>query len=295
MYSYLICGQVSSRLRTDVADYFKRLKSNNESTEIVVSTWSGEVPKAAYRFIDRLVISKDPGDSLYGKNWKRILVSTQRGLDAASLDTVVRSRVEVKVNDPPKLKNTVSAVVSSGRFIAFPLDVSLYMFGKGLILSPPDFFQIGAKKNLLDYWDLKPEPNDLQPFCMVTGDSSSLCSDQVLGANFAIKHNGAEHLTWNRYIFSAKNWRAHKHQLEEYFGFFREADAGLDFGRLGRRNTVRFCKFRNLCGNVSVVELSGLALGEFLVRYSWDFQNRRIFNVRSSLGKMKALIQNRRT
>ena len=295
MYSYVICGQVFSRLGERSVSYFEDLKNADNSREIVVSTWKGEVPKSAYRFIDSLVESEDPGICEYGVNWKRILVSTKCGLEAASSEMVVRSRVEVNVIDSKKLQHTVSETKISGKFVAFPLGVSLYLFSKGLLLCPPDFLQIGLKKNLVTYWDLEPEPNPFQPFCMTTGANDSLCSDQVLGANFAFKFSSAEHFGCSRYIFSNQNWNAQKRQWAEFFGFFEEAKAGLDLGRLARQQKLRSCQIKRISGNNFEIKLSKLGLPEFLIYYVWDFQNRKVFNIRRFLGKLRAALQSKAT
>lgn len=54
-YSYVICGQIKSRLEGLDTEYFQGLKQQDDNREIVVSTWKGEVSPTSYRFIDQLV------------------------------------------------------------------------------------------------------------------------------------------------------------------------------------------------------------------------------------------------
>ena len=76
MFSYLICGQINSRLKTDPLLYFQKLRSDLSDFEIIVSTWPNEISRNVYKYVDKIVISKDPRESQYGRNWESILLST---------------------------------------------------------------------------------------------------------------------------------------------------------------------------------------------------------------------------
>jgi hypothetical protein len=293
-HSYVICGQIKSRLEGLDTEYFQSLQQQDNDREIVVSTWKGEVSATSYRFIDQLVELDDPGPSDYGLNWHRILKATWHGLNAASNEAVVRSRVEVNIVDTDSLSEIIEGVMASGRFIGFPKKMSLYLFSKGMLFCPPDFFQIGKKQHLLNYWDLPVAPNDMAPFHMTNGNAASLSSDQVLGANYAYKNNGGKKNASDRYLFSFKNWAIQRQHMASTFAYFDEDESGVDFGRLGR--PARFKKYTAtpLVGNnIQSLELNTLAMVEFLGRYYWDLQKRKFINPYTMKNRLTSFLKNK--
>jgi hypothetical protein len=231
-------------LSLDKRNYFKLLRKALPEVEIVVSTWPGEFFDRDRKFIDELVINPDPGDSKLGKNFRRIVFSTNEAIRKASGRILIRSRVEVEISHASnfnKLISLISQIQTSKIF--FPVRVSQYLYEKGLIFAWPDFFQIANAETLAKYWDCNPETNSNNKFYMTSGYNNSLCSDQVLALNYA---NNISHLDFfsNRNYFSQRLWNSYRSIQEKNILYFDEIESGLDFGRLQRDS--KYSSFNSL-------------------------------------------------
>lgn len=261
MFSYLICGQINSRLKTDPLLYFQKLRSDLSDFEIIVSTWPNEISRNVYKYVDKIVISKDPGESQYGRNWERILVSTRKAISAASMQNIIRSRVEIAIKQPDLFKNLLFHNIHHFESkIFFPYRTSCYQYNKGLLFAWPDFFHIASKNMISRYWNSQAAPTQNSPFHMTTKSNNSLSSDQVLGANFTNSEYPVEYFD-DKYYFSKKNWNSHYNIQNKYIVFFDENKFGLDFGRLARDssfsrivlNKILFLKSGKIFKNIYLI------------------------------------------
>ena len=281
MYSLLICGQVKSRLGEEKKSYFEELRAKFPNFEIVVSTWPGEFEQTNRKFIDTLIINDDPGESKYGKNWSRIIKSTTEAVRRASGKYIIRSRIEVGFGCGEKLQDLLS-IISQEQTprIYFPLRISQYQYGKGLLFAWPDFFHIARATLLSKYWDCALCPDAQNPFHMTTGKFNSLSSDQVLALNFVSKFADLD-LFSNRNAFSRKNWSVFRQAQQDHTSFFDEDYYALDFGRLRRDSRIQDQTAAIL--SPSQLPLGRQTLGGFLF-------SRTLWQIRRTLYYTKGLL-----
>lgn len=233
MPSYLLCGQIQSRLLGKTSDFLSKLRLVLPNVEIVASTWAGEVQKEHFGYIDNLILNDDPGESVYGRNWSRILKSTQEGINAASQSLLIRSRVEVGITNAHKFSKLMNEARSHVDKIMFPANVTQYQFEKGLLFAMPDFFHIGSKAKLQEYWDSNHVPSKQKKFHMTTNYRNSLSSDQVLALNFCNTRSEIPYFK-NKYKSNKGLWRKFQLMQQQEFAFFNELNYGITFGRLAR-------------------------------------------------------------
>ncbi len=264
-YSYLICGQINSRIGSNTLEqYFSNLRSQLPDAEIVVSTWYGEFDINFGYLIDGLVLSEDPGISEFGGNWKRILVATQAGLSACDSEFVVRSRIEVEFEGDGIFNREVQKsipLLKSGVMI-YPLGVSNYMINKGLMFGLPDFMQIASKEHMREYWSADSALRANQDFAMTSDWDRSLSSDQAILAIYLSKFLTLKPCR-DRYKFYRKNWRVFSNYLENSCNFFDEDIWGTNFGRLKRRSDPKIFKLSEIGPGQMKVEMHLFAIFHF--------------------------------
>ena len=290
-YSYIICGQINSRLDASrQVEFFTNLRNSLPNAEIIVSTWEGDFDPNLEKFVDRTVRSVDPGQSEYGANWNRILLSTKSGIEASTCNLLVRSRIEVSFSGLSNFDNFLCSLDVGGleSVILFPENVSQYMLNKGLLFGLPDFFQIAKREFLLAYWGASFEESTINLFHMKTGNANSFSSDQVLCANYLSGSNDLKK-SYDRFEFSFTNWRIFAVFLTNQARLFSESELGVDFGRLARIPKAKLVETISEELSLKRIKLRRTTLLKFFSHMKYNFARRHFFIIYSKSSLLKTI------
>jgi len=166
----------------------KSIRKHLPDAEIILSTWVGScVTKLDY---DVLILSKDPGghtvldyrnNKIYPSNLARQLYSTQKGIEAANNDYIMKIRSDIVLNS----NNFLSY------FYLYPeYDECYKIFNNRILISnyftrhsynsdwlfhPSDWITFGTKKDIIFYYDV-PLPNN-ETLCQFFKNSNNLIAN----------------------------------------------------------------------------------------------------------------------
>jgi len=163
--SIVIAGPIRSRVsETDAILNVRSFKNIFPITEIILSTYEGEVYESLFSEVDHIVYSKDPGFDTYRKwstvnrNTTRMLLTSTEGLKIAKMQLAIKSRIEINLEEVALLRENILKVfgskvkkndtylVTTGPFHQDPKDYFLQPY----FIS--DIFQIGERFSLLTGW-----------------------------------------------------------------------------------------------------------------------------------------------
>jgi hypothetical protein len=243
--------------------------------KIVVSTWKNEFNSELQGLIDDLVVTPDPGDSVFGRNWNRIVISSISGLSAVRTEFCIRSRVEVSLKEGIQpLENLLDTILNlqNENSIAYPKELTEAYLCKGLLFGVPDFLQIGKTSVLKDLWC---ESLGNSKFHMVSGFYNSMSSDQAICANYSYKFYGGT-LKQNRFLLSIKNYGSFTRFLQRKAVFFDDELFGFDLGRLKRKAPKNVVNQQQVETGVYQFELRGLV---FVSNYYFQILKRKCFKI----------------
>ncbi len=163
--SIVIAGPIRSRVsETDAILNIRSFKNIFPVTEIILSTYEGEVYESLFSEVNHIVYSIDPGFDSYRK-WStinrsttRMLLTTTEGLKIAKMQLAIKSRIEINLKDVALLREKILEVfgpqkeksdthlVTTGPFYQSPKEYFLQPY----YIS--DIFQIGECSRLLNGW-----------------------------------------------------------------------------------------------------------------------------------------------
>ena len=236
-WTYLICGQIKSRINGDVGEYFKTLRESLPNSKIIVSSWAGEVPNSAVGYLDKVVLTEDPGLCPWGTNFNRIALATDKGIEACNTKYLIRSRIEISVSDKQKILQLMRDIERveeedcRSNYIYFPKSEALYHLQKGLVFCLADFLHAGKLPVIREYW---PEFSNISRLKnhMHDGDLS-ISSDQLLCVSHAAKYYPVK-CNNSRFMANFTNMKYFNDFLSTKALFFDVKYYGLNLNRLDR-------------------------------------------------------------
>jgi hypothetical protein len=233
-FSLVISGQIKSRIDSEggvqaLEQAFKCIKSINLNNELVISTFEGEINKKYEKFIDKIIINKDPGpdhfkvypwpigneQNRYFTNYSRLFTTTISGISASKNDLIIKTRIELlpikKIEFEKWLDKILKSLykVKTPRIAFFAEHYNGIGFSiDGTLGTLPNTLQIGQKQILLDTW------NTSQKFWYTNKKILTrkavkfpITDEQIVGLNFLYLYCGfninSEISKLKRYYFSS--------------------------------------------------------------------------------------------
>jgi hypothetical protein len=236
-WTYLICGQIKSRVNGDVGEYFQSLRESLPGSKIIVSSWTGEVPNTMMKYVDGVVLTEDPGPCQWGTNFNRIVLASDKGIEACNTEYLIRSRVEIAISDKQKILQLMHDIeeVDEGdtgsNYIYFPKSEAQYHLQKGLVFCLADFLHAGKLSVIREYWPKFSNINRLKNH--MHNSNFSISSDQLLCVSYAAKYFPVKSNN-SRFMASFKNMKYFNAFLSTKTLFFDAKYYGFKLNRLDR-------------------------------------------------------------
>lgn len=163
-------SSLSGDEKKDLVNSILALRDSNENIEIIVSTWKGENVSFLKKIVDKIIFSNDPG-ALPGlktdgklNNVNRLIESSRSGLKAASGDICVKLRIDLLFYMPniadfyKSVNEKYDSIVAkdfSRKIICCNLFTIDPRFIERMSYHVSDWFQLGAKVDLIKFWDIE--------------------------------------------------------------------------------------------------------------------------------------------
>lgn len=174
-FTFVLAGPVLSRFYKGInlqalLEMCRVIKSIDQRNEIIVSTYSNEMPEELVRFVDLVVSVEDPGADLLRtgpwpvgpksrrcmSNTTRMYLSSLAGIRKATNELVIKSRVELIPENHEKFKawyTKIEPEISEGKIGFFIESYEGINFSvSGTLGHLPDILQFGTKNTLLNIW-----------------------------------------------------------------------------------------------------------------------------------------------
>ena len=174
-FTFVLAGPVLSRFYKGInlqalTEMCRIIKSIDQRNEIIVSTYPNEMPEELVRFVDLVVLVEDPGADLLRtgpwpvgpksrrcmSNTTRMYLSSLRGIQNATNELVIKSRVELIPENHEKFKawyTNIEPEISEGKIGFFIESYEGINFSiSGNLGHLPDILQFGTKNTLLNIW-----------------------------------------------------------------------------------------------------------------------------------------------
>jgi hypothetical protein len=228
-------------------------KKVNPKNEIIISTYRNETPKALLKYIDRVVINKDPGPDIFiNHRWRlfrgevkpdlnnhsRLFLLSYNGIKVCKNNLVLKARLEMLPNDSSQLINlieqyTVSRSQNISELGFFTEHYSGVRFSiHGILGEVPATILIGSKNTLelLFFESLVFWRNEKQRLTHKK-HRHVINSEQILGLNFLFLFCGfplySEIHKLNKYYASIKLIKSIIKAEEKNFKFLSLKESGF--------------------------------------------------------------------
>lgn len=174
-FTFVLAGPVLSRFYkginlqslTEMCDIIKSIDPRNE---IIISTYTNEVPAELEQVVDLIIYVEDPGpdymrtgpwpvgpkDRRSMSNTTRMYLSSVKGIQEATNEVVIKSRVELIPENFELFRiwyKSIEQEVSEGKVGFFVESYEGINFSvSGVLGHLPDILQFGTKNTLLNIW-----------------------------------------------------------------------------------------------------------------------------------------------
>lgn len=175
-FTFVLAGPILSRFYKGInlqslIEMCSIIKSIDQRNEIIVSTYSNEIPVELEKVVDIVVIVEDPGaDFLRAGPWPigpkirrsmsnttRMYLSSINGIQRATNEVVIKSRVELVPENIEQFKiwyTSAEKEISEGKIGFFIESYEGINFSiSGTLGHLPDILQFGTKNTLLRVWE----------------------------------------------------------------------------------------------------------------------------------------------
>ena len=274
--SIVLSGLISSRADrginfNEVNKFFEDFGKVNKNNEIIVSTYYNEMNLLNVTSNMKVIINKDPGTNIYRNSlWKfnkkkikyesnlsRMLTTTLSGLNNATNEYVIKTRIELIPTDIKYFYEWLEPLINKMESSNLPQIAFLKEHYSGVIHSIdgtiggiPDTFQIAKREILQKVWSQSKEIWD-KNFSKLTNNKISLpiTSEQLIGysyyslyTNFRVKDK-IRKLT--RAYNSLSLLRSIIYSEKHLFNFLHYKETGLSKNYFQGTYSIRFIEFNS--------------------------------------------------